>query len=149
MNNQKRMLAFLVLLAASIPAGAGDIYKRVNEDGVTEFSDKPFPGASQVNVNPNVVTTNPVQRRARASTPADAGEPAAPASRRSSVAADTQTTSTVRARPRRAARAEENQRENRRESRNYRSNRDEATTDPNPGRAIRNAVRNAPSPGPR
>lgn len=147
MNNQKRMLALLLLLAVSCTAGASDIYKRVNQDGVVEFSDKPFPGATRVTVDPNVVATNPVQRPARPAASAEADE-AADSAGPTALAVDTQT-NYVRARTRRELRAEQNRRENRRESRTYRNTRDEEVTDPDPGRALRNAVRNAPAPGPR
>lgn len=139
MNNQKRLLACAVLAFFSVGAVASEIYKRVNSDGVAEFSDKPFPGAQQVTVNPNVVATNPTQRRVRPPA-ADAAESSAPASVPGAAVRDTQTNDYVRARERRAIRARENRREDPREQR--RRSVDEEASDPNPGRAIRNATRN-------
>ena len=145
MNNQRRLLALGLLICLVAPVSAADIYKRVNEDGVVEFSDKPFPGSNQVTVAPNVVSTNPVQRRERPAAESSSPEAIPPAS--SAPAREPQTTNYARARSTRAVRTREARRDNR-ESRDYREERDVAA-DPDPGRAIRNAVRNAPAPGPR
>lgn len=40
-------------------AGAQEIYKTVNEDGVVEYSDMPAPEAQEVEVDPNVVEVTP------------------------------------------------------------------------------------------
>jgi len=40
-------------------AGAQEIYKTVNEDGVVEYSDMPTPEAQEVEVKPNVVEVTP------------------------------------------------------------------------------------------
>ncbi len=145
MNNQKLLLAFVIMLAISLPAAGQEIYKRVNEDGVTEFSDRPLANGERVAVQPNVVATSPVQRRARPAAAADgpAADEPAPASAPGVMRRDNNTDFVrTRAQRDRATRAAN---EERREQRRSRDDRDEDVgTDPNPGRAIRNAVRNAP-----
>lgn len=142
MNNQKRVLVTVCMLAVSIAAGAQEIYQRRNADGVLEFSDRPFAGGAgtQVEVRPNVVATNPVGRpkRAPAAAAADAADAAPAASQPRQVVTD-DGTNYVRARNTRAARE---RRENNRENRERRGYRDERpSSDPNPGRATRNAAR--------
>lgn len=144
MNNQKLLLAFVIMLALSLPAAGQDIYKRVNEDGVTEFSDRPLANGERVAVRPNVVATSPVQRPARPAAAADgpADEPAA-ASAPGVMRRDNNTDYVrTRAQRDRATRAANEERREQRRSRDDRDN--DVGTDPNPGRAIRNAVRNAP-----
>lgn len=144
MTNKKLMLAIVLLLPVSLPVAAGEIYKRVNEDGVMEFSDKPFPGASQVTVAPNVVSTNPVQRRER-DTAAEPPQQPAPASRAATPTRSAESTTYVRERNRRAAEVRQTRRNDEREQRRRASREDDTATDPNPGRALRNAARNLPS----
>ena len=60
------MLPAFALATSSV---ASEIYKRVNEDGVVEYSDIPSDDADRVEVVPNVVETNPVQRRERPADP--------------------------------------------------------------------------------
>ncbi len=144
MNNQKLLLAFVIMLALSLPAAGQEIYKRVNEDGVTEFSDRPLANGERVEVRPNVVATSPVQRPARPAAAADgaADEPAA-ASAPGVMRTDNNTDYVrTRAQRDRATRAANEERREQRRSRDERDN--DVETDPNPGRAIRNAVRNAP-----
>ena len=69
MNKQPPVIVFLLMLSLCATATAGEIYKRVNEDGLVEYSDTPFPGSEQIEVKPNVVQTNPVQPRQRESSP--------------------------------------------------------------------------------
>jgi len=143
MNNKRLSLLCLLLLALSLPAAASEIYKRVNEDGVTEFSDRPMADADRVQVNPNVVATNPVKRPARA-----APSPASPAAQVAPAAAQTQTRARIAddesyyVNDNRRNRAVRNEARERREQRSTRQRRDdEVATDPNPGRALRNAAR--------
>lgn len=141
MNNQKCVLATVCMLAFSVAAGAQEIYKRTNADGVVEFSDRPFANGTQVEVRPNVVATNPVARRQRApAAAADADSADAPAvadqARQMRSGDDTDY---VRARRSRAARDAGETRRQQRERRNYREER--PASDPNPGRATRNAAR--------
>jgi hypothetical protein len=55
----RNSLMVLAMAAVSFAAGAQEIYKTVNEDGVVEYSDTPSPKAEVIEVNPNVVETNP------------------------------------------------------------------------------------------
>jgi len=141
MNTKRLSLACLLMLLLSLPAVASDIYKRVNEDGVTEFSDRPMEDADRVEVNPNVVSTNPVKRPARPAAPAasPASQPApTTAPGRARVADD----SSYYVNENRRDRAVRNEARERREKRNTRRQTDdEVVTDPNPGRALRNAAR--------
>jgi len=144
MNNKRLSLLCLLLLALSLPAAASDIYKRVNEDGVVEFSDRPMADGDRVQVNPNVVATNPVQRPAR-----PAAAPAAPAAQASPMAsqsrarvADDQTYYVNQARRDRVARDRTRERREQRSTR-QRGDDNELATDQNPGRALRNAARRA------
>jgi hypothetical protein len=57
----RNSLMVLALTAVSVTAGAQEIYKTVNEDGVVEYSDTPSPQAQEIEVDPNVVETNPVK----------------------------------------------------------------------------------------
>ncbi|UCG71586.1 MAG: DUF4124 domain-containing protein [Chromatiales bacterium] len=143
MNNQKWVLGIVCLLAISFSAGAQEIYKRTNADGVVEFSDRPFANGTQVEVRPNVVATNPVARRPRA--PAAEAEsdavPAAPAADRARQVTSDNDVNYVRARRTRAARDTAENRRERREQRGYREER--PSTNPDPGRATRNAARAA------
>jgi len=80
MNNLQRLLGLATLLAFSFTAVAQQVYKRVNEDGTIEFSDTPSSDADKIDVQPNVIETNPIQPQAHeASTekPEPAPEPAA------------------------------------------------------------------------
>lgn len=63
MNIQTATFVLLLALAACVTATAGEIYKRVNEDGVVEYSDTPYPDAEQIEVNPNVIEMRQVPRR--------------------------------------------------------------------------------------
>ena len=149
MNKKRLLLACALLAFFSVDAFASDIYKRVNEDGVSEFSDKPFPGAEAVTVWPNIVETAPApERKARVAPARGVAEAAAPAKQSSAPESDGDV-NYVRARTRDEARAREERREDR-TRRDYRPKPgEEPATDPNPGRATRNAIRNAPAPGPR
>jgi len=55
----------IVILAAmittSFTAGAQEVYKNVDQQGVVEFSDQPSSGAKAVDVRPNVVDVAPVK----------------------------------------------------------------------------------------
>jgi hypothetical protein len=55
----RNSLMVLAMTAVSFTAGAQEIYKTINEDGVVEYSDTPSPKAEVIEVNPNVVETNP------------------------------------------------------------------------------------------
>jgi hypothetical protein len=55
----RNSLMVLVMATVSFAAGAQEIYKTVNEDGVVEYSDTPSPQAQEIEVKPNVVETNP------------------------------------------------------------------------------------------
>lgn len=145
MNEQKLALALIFLLACGLNAGASEIYKRINEDGVVEFSDRPSADGNAVEVRPNVVGTRQVQRPERRSATGEAARSSAPGR----SAADPSTTSnrniSTTTRRDRAARANDRER---REQRSSRDAEEDTATDPNPGRALRNAARNAPG-GPR
>ena len=54
-------LMVLIMTAVSFMAGAQEIYKTVNEDGVVEYSDMPTPEAQEVEVKPNVVEVTPAK----------------------------------------------------------------------------------------
>ena len=141
MNNKRLSLLCLLLLAPGLQAVASDIYKRVNEDGVIEFSDRPMADADRVEVNPNVVATNPVQRPARPAAPpaSSAAEASTAAPRSRARVADDQTYYMNQNRRDRAVRNEARERREQRSTRQKRD--DEVATDPNPGRALRNAAR--------
>ncbi len=116
MSKPNLILAFVLFLTCSFTAAASDIYKRVNEDGVVEYSDRPSSDgdkADKIEVRPNVVVTNPVTR----STPA-----ASASSSRDNARSKNQ--------PQKAV-GEKNREEEK----------SEVVTDQDPGRATRNAVR--------
>ena len=144
MNNHTRILACTRLATLSVSAFAGDIYRRVNEDGVVEFSDTPFPNSEQVTVRPNVVTTSPASTRTRPADDADAAPAAEPAATQTRNLAGQQNSQLVRARtPQEREARRRVERSDSRSSRNYRPDNSRAERDPNPGRATRNAIRNA------
>jgi hypothetical protein len=145
MNNHNFYLMALCMLVIGVTAGAQDIYKRVNADGVVEFRDRPFAGSSQVEVRPNVVATNPVKRRERPASTVEQPPPTtAPVPSSQARSAEQTRYAYAAARGTRERRIQA-----RREQRERRSYREEDATDPNPGRAIRSAVRNASLPAPR
>lgn len=143
MRMQRAILAGFLVMVMSLGAAAGEIYMRVNEEGVTEYSDTPFPGATAVRVRPNVVTTNPLPPRQRNSG-ADSGadsEPQADARQPARVQADDNTVYED---------ADERAQRDLREQRRTRNpKQDELAADTDPGRALRNAARNTPVPAPR
>lgn len=59
--SQRLLLPLLLLAVAN--AGAGEIYKRMKEDGSAEYSDRPFPDGEEIEVDPNVVELAPEERR--------------------------------------------------------------------------------------
>ena len=63
MLNISQRLLLPVLLLAVANAGAGEIYKRMKEDGSAEYSDRPFPDGEEIEVDPNVVELAPEERR--------------------------------------------------------------------------------------
>ncbi|MGI9330822.1 MAG: DUF4124 domain-containing protein [Gammaproteobacteria bacterium] len=147
MDIKRLCLACLLMLAFSVPAAASEIYKRVDENGVVEFSDRPMEDSDRVEVNPNVVATSPVQRRERpaprAASPAATPAPAAAPSR--ARASEDYSYTRNENRRDRAVRNEARERREQRSTRDQRSTRersdDAVATDPNPGRALRNAAR--------
>jgi hypothetical protein len=72
MLNLRNSLIALAMAAVSFTAGAQEIYKSVDEDGVVEYSDMPSEGAQAISVDPNVVDVTP-ENRAGASREAAAG----------------------------------------------------------------------------
>jgi len=120
MNKQKLILSFVLILACSLTAAASDVYKRVNEDGVIEFSDRPSPDADKIEVKPNVVETNPITRRKPAASSSDTKATAASSSQQSS---------------------KKNQQKQAAREQNREENNSELVADPDPGRANRNAAR--------
>ena len=144
MNNQTRILACILLATLSVSAIAADIYRRVNEDGVVEFSDTPFPNSEPVTVRPNVVPTAPSPARTRPAEDADGASAAAPAATQTRNLASQQNSQLVRARtPQQREVRRRVERKDSRTSRNYKPDNSRAERDPNPGRATRNAIRNA------
>jgi len=69
MNYKHLMMVFTAIITASFTAGAQEVYKNVDHQGVVEFSDQPSPGAKAVAVKPNVVLVEPV----KSSSPVSAG----------------------------------------------------------------------------
>ena len=131
MNKQKSdYFSLVIILTFSFTAAASDVYKRVNEDGIVEFSDRPTPDADKIDVKPNVVETNPVTRRTPDVSSTDSSSPGASASSRQLNSTNNEYVRTTNRREREA------RQENREEE-----NRDEIVADPDPGRATRNAVR--------
>lgn len=141
MRKQQLVPALVLMLAVSLTAGASEVYKRVNEDGVVEFSDTPYPDADKIEVKPNVVETNPVQYQAPTASNADAGRTNEPASsdQRSSNANAEYARTTSRREQEEAAKSREN-RESRKQPQPESEVNREAAVDPNPGRALRNAA---------
>jgi len=127
MNMQKLILIFVLLLACSLTAAASDVYKRVNEDGVIEFSDRPSPDAQKIEVKPNVVETNPVTRPTPAASSTDTKATEVSSGRQSSANNESVLT--------------RNQRERAARKRTRGENNQELVADPDPGRANRNAAR--------
>lgn len=66
MNSRKCFAVGLLAAVIGAPAAAQQVYKRVDEDGTVEFSDTPFPDGEQIEVEPNVIQTNPVEYTPRA-----------------------------------------------------------------------------------
>jgi hypothetical protein len=61
--DMRDLLSILMVLATvgvSATAGAQDVYKSVNADGVVEYSDTPQPNSQEIEVKPNVVEVTPV-----------------------------------------------------------------------------------------
>jgi hypothetical protein len=144
MNNQTRILACILLATLTVSAFATDIYRRVNEDGVVEFSDTPFQNSEPVTVRPNVVPTAPYPARTRPTEDADAASAAAPAATQTSNLASQQNSQLVRARtPQEREVRRRVESKDSRTRRNYKPDNSRAERDPNPGRATRNAIRNA------
>jgi hypothetical protein len=48
-------------ITASATIGAQEVYENVDRQGVVEFSDRPSPGAKEIDVKPNVVDIAPVK----------------------------------------------------------------------------------------
>jgi len=134
MNKQKLILSFVLILACSLTAAASDVYKRVNEDGLIEFSDRPSPDADKIEVKPNVVETNPVTRPTPATSSADKKATGASASSSRQGNANNENVRTKSQRERSA-------REQNREENNL-----ELEADHDPGRANRNAARAVAGP---
>lgn len=147
MNNKTTIPTLVLLMAFSLAAPGADIYKSVGEDGVTEFSDRPSSNADKIEVNPNVVQTNPVRARAPAASKADAAPAAEPVPAEAQNRERREQKVTAARATSRKARAEDAERARRANQELRRTsdpvNRDLAI-DPNPGRALRNEARNAP-----
>lgn len=132
MNKQKLILAFVLILTCSLTAVASDIYKSVDANGVVEYSDRPSPDAERIEVKPNVVQTNPVVRRTPAVSSVDTSSTETSSARQSNAATDDARTTNRREREARAKNQEEDN--------------NELVVDHDPGRATRNAIRNAAGP---
>lgn len=61
---QSVLTVFLLCLAG---AAAGQVYKWVDENGVTHYSDQPMPGAEQIDLPRSTTTPRPAQRPAGSS----------------------------------------------------------------------------------
>lgn len=59
MKYLNQSMQLLILLSISMIANATEVYEKVNKQGVEEFSDQASPGATKVDVHPNVVHTKP------------------------------------------------------------------------------------------
>ena len=103
MNKQTLMVIFVLALAWGLPAVASDIYKRVNQDGVVEFSDRPSPDATQIQVRDEKVGSGPAREWERRPQPAPAEKNSAPANRNAGTGVDTAVATRTTSRTRGAA----------------------------------------------
>lgn len=69
--------ALLILLAFAVPAFAGTVWKWVDEQGVTHYSDRPVPGATKVEVRVGSSWDSTVPRGSTAAAPASESPAAA------------------------------------------------------------------------
>lgn len=74
-----RAVVFTLLCIAAAVASAATIYKWVDENGVTHYSDQPHPGAQKMQVQPVQTYKSPVQRTSPSPSRAGAAAPAGPA----------------------------------------------------------------------
>jgi hypothetical protein len=142
MHTRNLILSLSLILACSFSAAAEEVYKRVGPDGMIEFSDRPSSDADKIEVNPNVVQTNPVKPR----TPSSSSPSRSESSERQVRAKEGEEADNARA----STRRESTERARNTDDNPYfveQPNNREAVveSDPNPGRATRNAVRNAPA----
>lgn len=61
MNHYHRILILTAIITTSAPTGAQEVYENVDRQGVVEFSDRPGPGAKEIDVKPNVVDIAPAK----------------------------------------------------------------------------------------
>ena len=61
MNLKQQVMIVALVATAGTLAAEGEVYKSVDSQGGVEFSDKPTPGAREVDVRPNVVEVTPVK----------------------------------------------------------------------------------------
>ncbi|MFU8820730.1 MAG: DUF4124 domain-containing protein [Gammaproteobacteria bacterium] len=76
-----RWMTVLLLLICSAGAVAAEVWRWVDENGETHFSDRPHPGAEQVDLAPAQTFTAPALPPPRQPAPRAAAEPASPYSR--------------------------------------------------------------------
>lgn len=62
MKYKHHIMTLAAMITTSFTAGAQEVYKNVDQQGVVEFSDQPGSGAKAVEVRPNVVDVAPVKR---------------------------------------------------------------------------------------
>ncbi len=72
-----RLLVFPIMLLAGSIAAAATVYKWVDENGVTHYSDQPHPGAKTIELESAQTYTTPQQPR-KAAAASSAREPARP-----------------------------------------------------------------------
>ena len=72
-----RLLVFPIMLLAGSIAAAATVYKWVDENGVTHYSDQPHPGAKTIELESAQTYTTPQQPR-KAAAASSAREPAGP-----------------------------------------------------------------------
>ena len=61
MKYRYHIMILAAMITTSFTAGAQEVYKNVDQQGVVEFSDQPSSGAKAVDVRPNVVDVAPVK----------------------------------------------------------------------------------------
>jgi hypothetical protein len=76
-----RWMTVFLLLMVSAGAVAAEVWRWVDENGVTHFSDRPHPGAEQVELAPAQTFTAPALPPRRQPAPREAAESASPYSR--------------------------------------------------------------------
>jgi hypothetical protein len=61
MKYHHRILILTAIITTSAATGAQEVYENVDRQGVVEFSDRPGPGAKEIDVKPNVVDVAPAK----------------------------------------------------------------------------------------